>query len=252
MDYAESVFLAEEKFENAISDLSHMKKGTITLGSTACFSSSYLPKAIVNFNNKYPDINFNIIEGKVPEIQEKCLSGEVDMYLSDGNIDMEAYEKEDLFQERIVMAVPQKFEINEKLKEYSIPVEEIIKGNLNDEKFKDVDLEYFKNEKFILLYEDQRMRKLMNKVFEEYNIQPKEIMRVPHTSTGLAMTVAGVGISFAAESAIKFSNFERHPIYYRIGNKKTSSRNMCIAYKRGKYISKAGRMFIDELKNIFK
>lgn len=251
LEYAESVLCAEERFEKAVSDLSQMKKGTITLGSTACFSSSYLPKAIVNFNNKYPDINFNIIEGKVPQMQEKCLAGEVDMFLSDGNINEEIFEKEDLFHERIIMTVPENFKINEELKEYAIPVEEIIRGNLNDNKYKDVDLSYFKDEKFILLYEDQRIRKIINRVFEEYKIKPKEIMLVPQTTTGLAMTIAGMGVSFAAESAIKFSNFEKHPIYYRIGSEKTTGRSMCVVYKKGKYISKAGRIFIDELKSIF-
>ena len=251
LEYANTVMEASEKFESIVSDLSELKTGKITIGSTACFSMGYLPKAISSFHSKYEGISFNIIEGKVPEMLNKCFDGEVDMVLSDEYIVSELFDKEELFEERIVMSVPPNSPINEKMKEYAVPVEEIIKGNLNDEKYKSLDISILKDEKFLLLNGDQPIRGLVNNIFEKAGFEPKEIMQIPQTTTGLAMTIAGLGISFVAESTIKYSNLEQHPIYYKVGTKESTSRKMCIAYKKNKYISKAARQFIEQLKCVF-
>ena len=120
LEYAGSVIEAKERFEKEISDLNELKTGTIVLGSTACFSLSYLPYALTEYSKKYPGINFQIIEGKTPDIQRKCLDGTVDIFLSDSDIDDSLFEKEDIFEERIVIAVPRENVINEKLKDYQV------------------------------------------------------------------------------------------------------------------------------------
>lgn len=251
LEYSGSVIEAKERFEKEISDLNELKTGTIVLGSTACFSLSYLPYALTEYSKKYPGINFQIIEGKTPDIQRKCLEGTVDIFLSDSDIDDSLFEKEDIFEERIVIAVPRENVINEKLKDYQVSPETIIAGKLNDEAIKEVDMSEFKDERFILLNEDQRVRKIVNKLFDEYSISPEEIMEIQQSTTGFAMAVAGMGVTFVAESAIKFNNYANHPIYYKVGTKESTSRKMCVAFKKGKYISKAGRLFINEMKTIF-
>lgn len=52
-----------------------------------------------------------------------------------------------------------------------------------------------KNERFILLNEDQRVRKIVNKLFDEYSISPEEIMEIQQSTTGFAMAVAGMGVT---------------------------------------------------------
>ena len=251
LEYADTVMEASEKFEGIISDLSELKTGKITIGSTACFSMGYLPRAISAFHSKYEGICFNIIEGKVPEMLNKCFDGEVDMVLSDEDIVDDLFDKEVLFEERIIMSVPPMAPINETLKEYAIPAEEIINGNLNNSKYKELDISILKEENFLLLNGDQPIRFIVDDIFRKAGFQPKEIMQIPQTTTGLAMTIAGLGVSFVAESTIKYSNLEQHPVYYKVGTKESTSRKMCVAYKKNKYISKAGREFIEQLKEIF-
>lgn len=251
LEYADAVMEASERFENIVSDLSELKTGKITIGSTACFSMGHLPKAISKFHSKYYGISFNIIEGKVPEMLTKCFEGEVDMVLSDEDIVTDLFDKEVLFEERIVMSVPPNLPINAKLEEYAVPVDAIINGDLNNSKYKELDISMLKDENFLLLNGDQPIRFIVDDIFEKAGFEPKEIMQIPQTTTGLAMTIAGLGVSFVAESTIKYSNLEQHPIYYKVGTKENTSRKMCVAYKKNKYISRAGREFIEELKQIF-
>lgn len=252
LEYADTVMEASEKFENIISDLSEFKTGKITIGSTACFSMGYLPKAIALFHSKYEGISFDIVEGKVPDMLNKCFEGEVDIVLSDEDIVNELFDKEVLFEERIMMAVPANSPIYEKIKEYAIPAEEIINGNFNSDKYESLDISQVKNENFLLLNEDQPVRGIVNEIFKRAGFEPNEFIKISQTTTGLAMTIAGLGISFVTESTIKYSNLEQHPFYYKVGTKENTSRKMCIAYKKNKYMSKAGREFIEQLKEIFR
>ena len=132
LQYADEVIQAGDKLNSIMSDLQNLKKGELIIGSTASFSTGYLPGPLSIFHNSYPGINLKIIEGKVSEVREQCLIGEVDMFLSDSDINDELFDKKILFDERIIMVVPRELEINEKIKDYRVPLQEIVKGNLCD------------------------------------------------------------------------------------------------------------------------
>lgn len=248
LEYANEVLSAAEKLENIMSDLQDLKQGQIKIGSTVCFSTGYLPGSIASFHKEYPGISFNVIDGRVPDIMNKCLTGDVDMFLTDGRIDDELFDKEELFKERLVMAVPKELEINEKIKDYRIPVEDI----LNDREWslhtKKLDLKEMKYEGFVLLNEDQHIRQMVDHMFESAGYEPKVVLQTSQSITGFAMSVANVGVSFVTETTIKYNNIGTHAYYYKVGDEKEAVRCMCIAYKKGKYISNAGRKFIETLK----
>lgn len=248
LSYANEVIQATDKMNNIISDLQDLKSGEIKLGSIASFSSTYLPGPVSAFHSKYPGIHMKLIEGKVPELSEKCLVGDVDMYLTDADIDDELFDKEILFDERLIMAVPKDLEINNEIKDYRVPLEEIVNGNLDDEKYKSLDLEIMKDQDFVLLNENLPMRHMVDQLFQNAGVQPNIVMQTPQTLTGLSMAIAGVGIFFVSENTIKYNNFREHPYYYKVGSDQETIRTMCIAYKKGKYISNAGRKFIEILK----
>ena len=246
--YANEVIQATEKMNNIMSDLQDLKRGELKIGSTACFSTGFLPGPLAAFHNKYPGIHLKIFEGRVSEVSESCLRGDVDMYLTDADIDDTLFDKEILFDERIVMAVPKNMEMNHKLEQYRVPAEEIVNGNLGDEKYPSLNLNMMKDQNFILLNEIQHIRHKVDQMFKNAGYQPNVVMQVSQTTTGLAMSIAGVGISFVAESTIKYNNLEEHPYYYKVGSDKEAIRTMCVAYKKGKYISNAGQRFIEILK----
>ena len=46
----------------------------------------------VSLPQKYPGITFKLTEEKVPEIMNKCLLGDIDIFLTDGRIDGELFD----------------------------------------------------------------------------------------------------------------------------------------------------------------
>ena len=85
-------------------------------------------------------------------------------------------------------------------------------------------------------------------IFEKAGFTPNVLLQTSQTVTGLAMTLANMGISFVTETTIKYNNIKNHAYYYKVGSDKDAVRTMCVAYKKGKYISKACRKFINTLK----
>lgn len=250
LDYADYVMDATERFQMIVSDISDLKTGKIILGSTGFFSSCYIPEPTSSFLSKYPGVHISVFEGRVPDIESKCLDGEIDLFLADANIDSDLFEVEKLFDERVLVLIPPQNPINDKLKDYQIPVEEIIKGNVGSADFKDLDLSVLKDERFVLLNEEQHIRKITDDMCKLNGFKPIEVMQVPQMMTSHSLTLAGIGVSFITESAVKYSNITKHPICYRL-NKSLSSRTMALVYKKNKYLPKACKLYIDEYKKYF-
>ena len=252
LNYADEVIAATNKFENIKSDLMDLKTGRIVLGSTSCFSTSFLPWSIAQFRKEYSGIYLDIIEGKATVIQEKCLAGQVDMFLSDACLDEDVFEKEILFKERILMAVQKNDEINQVIGKYAIPTEVIVNGTFDEKKYQPIDLTLVKDKEFILLNEDQRVRQLVDELFKNSNVKPKVIMQVAQSTTGFSMAMENIGIAFVGESTIRYGNVKEHLNYYMVGKNDEMVRALGVAYKRNKYISNAGKKLIEQFKKSYR
>lgn len=250
LEYAKTVLDAKDRFSDIVSDLSDLKTGKMVIGSTSCFSACYLPSVLSKFLEKYPGIHINLVEGRIPDIQQQCLEGKVDLFLSDANLNTELFACEPLFDECILVMVPPQNPINERLKDYSIPLEAIMNEDTCSDSFRDIDVKLLKDERFVLLNEDQHIRKISEEVCKKAGFKPKEIMQVPQMMTSFSLTNAGVGVSFITESAVRYNNIHNHPIYYRI-SKDLCSRSISIAYKKNKYLLKACKLLIQQLKSDF-
>lgn len=247
LEYARTVLDASARFDNIVSDLSGLKTGRINIGSTSCFSSCYLPHAVSKFLAKYSGIHINVIEGRIPEIQQQCLLGKVDLFLSDANLNSELFCCEPLFDECLMIMVPKDNPINEKLKDYQIPLEAIRRGEATSQMYKDVDVAAFKKEEFILLNDDQHVRKLSDEVCKQSGFKAKEAMQVPQMMTLFALVNAGIGSAFITESVIRYNNINVNPVYYRI-SKSLCSRSISVAYKKNKYLTRACTELIKQFK----
>ena len=236
----------EKNFNSYLSDYNQLQTGTLTIGSTHCFTSCYLPTALSVFLARYPEITVKIIEGKIPTLESSILDGNIDLLITANNVDSKQFECKKIFDEELLLAVPPTYKINDSLSEYQINYNDIRNGRpLIPEP---VDIQLFKDFDFILLEPDQHVYQLSTEIFSHFDMNPNIIMQVEQLMSSLAFTLAGIGISFITESAIRLGNFSQLPILYRIPEY-SNHRTMTIAYKKNRYLSKACTSFIDILKN---
>lgn len=249
LHYAKQSLELDKAFAQRISDLNDLATGNLVLGGASFFNVSYLPRAVNLYTRRYPGIKIEVIDGKMPEIIEKALNNEIDLFISPPWQQDERFSYERFLSERIFICVPPEWPINDSLSEQRLSIEQILSDSGKKEtSLKTVDFRTFKEEPFVLLKEDQHIGNIMKQLFQRHGFSPKHSVAVEQTITSYAFTQAGVGISLITESTIKNSHLRDYPAFY-LTDPDICQREIFIAYPKQKYLSRACKEFIGILKD---
>ena len=80
-------------------------------------------------------------------------------------------------------------------------------------------------------------------IFERYGITPNIFMETQNIETAYRLTAIGAGMTFIPENCLSYSHFEDEPHYFTIGSPPLK-RDVVIAYKKGRFLSKYESDFI--------
>ena len=233
LDYAERRDHLDREFMQRISDMNDLKAGTLVIGGAGSLNVSYLPRAVSVFSKKYPGIDIEIVNGRIPEIAEMALAGKVDLFIAHPMERDEMFRYEKLFDERIFVCVPADWDINAALR--------------RDDRKRCVDMSALSGMPFIMLGADQHLGIVMRELIERHGVRPGKVIRVDQTVTSFALTLAGVGISLMTESCLADAGPGIRPELY-IADTDICRRDMYAVYPGGRYLSKASSEFIKILK----
>jgi DNA-binding transcriptional LysR family regulator len=112
-----------------------------------------------------------------------------------------------------------------------------------------LDLSMFKGEQFILQQQGQKLYSQAIALCAEANFDPTVILYSERLETAFAWSLAGIGLTFLPDFLIRFGNYEKHPVYYKL-NSTIATRQLCIVYKKNRYLSKASLEYIHLLKQL--
>ena len=233
-NYLENTKMLERKLAQEIDDLENLKKGKIVVGGAVFFNVSYLPAAIAEFNQLYPGIDIEIVDGQIPEITADALAGKIDIFTTPIKGQDDDFCYEEMFNEKLFLCTPPKWEVNHKLPKPKSDGYAVLDA-------KDFDL--LKDCTFITLHEDQDIGRKMQALFHKHNFTPKHTVIGGQTLTTLDLTLSGVGISMISESTLYNYKLKEKPYIYLI-DPEICSRSMYIAYPKNQYVSLATREFI--------
>ncbi|MCQ4635257.1 LysR family transcriptional regulator [Anaerovorax odorimutans] len=249
LQYAKQSLELDKAFSQRISDLEDLATGNLVLGGASFFNVSYLPAAVAEYSRRYPGIHIEVIDGKMPEIIDKALNNEIDLFISPPWKQDERFFYEPFLSERIFICVPPEWPINESLAELRVPYEQILSKDCDSAAPPGtVDFRVFKDESFVLLKDDQHIGNIMKQLFERHGFYPRRHIEVEQTMTSYAFTLAGAGISLMTESTIKNSHFRDYPAFY-LTDPDICQRDIYLAYPKQKYLSRACKEFISILKD---
>lgn len=240
LQYADKAEALNKEFLQHLSDVEQLRSGNLTIGGASFFNVTYIPKAVAKFIAKYPGIDVEIIDGKVPEISMKALNGKIDLFITPTADDAERFFYEKLLEEKIFICVPAQWEINRRL------------GKCRRDGYRVLDKEDFellKSRIFICLHQTQHIGKKMEEIFERYDFDPESTVIVEQTMTSLALTRAGIGVSLITESTIENSNLRDYPCMY-LADEEICSREVFAAYPKNKHLARATAEFIEILKHV--
>ncbi|MBS6646585.1 MAG: LysR family transcriptional regulator [Clostridiaceae bacterium] len=239
---ASQILKMYEDFEIEISDINNLKTGRIHLGITNHLGTLTLSKVLPKFRDIGSHVDLIISEENSSTLEQLLLSGELDfaiMHAPKSNIQPQLHYdimKKDPF----VIAISPDHPLVKKAKKepgYPYPV---------------LDIKLLKNETFLMLHKQQRIRQVTDSVLAKAGIhQPKIGLTLRNYETAQLLAAQGLGITLVPLQYSQIAPSDYLPTILSIDEKYDASWDMSIATLKNSFLSKADQLFIQLVKEAF-
>ncbi len=240
---AEQIMSAENDFKRKVNDIYSLDMGSITVGGTNYLSSYVLPKIITGFSSLHPKVEVNLVEANSQSLGAMIKDEQIDIVIDSFDGISELYEGYPLVQEQIFLCVPSTLAVNQAFKDYRVTPEIVRGGRDRIKSIPFIPIECFKDENFILLKNGNDMHYRAMKIFNNCGITPKVLFSVDQLNISYALAESGMGLCFVTDTLVKYGGIHGNVSFYNVGEEHCS-RTLYIAYKRGRYCTRAMKEFI--------
>lgn len=238
LETQEGIEALKRRLAQRISDMQGLKSGRLVVGGASLFNSTLLPKAVARFAEQYPGIEVRVVTDTVPNLTQAALSGTIDLFVTPVPNDNLNLESEELLTERLLLCIPRDSKAAEHL------------PSAGSEGFARIGAAEFKAlaaEPFIMLDPTLQLGRKLKQLFELYSVEPAHAITVDQTSTGYALSMAGAGVGFVAESAMLDMPASQRPALY-LADEAICSRKLYVARLKSTSRSRAEEEFSRVLK----
>ena len=250
-----------------IKDLKNGFSGTLSIGTVSSSGAVLLHKRMSLFHKTYPNIKFEIHEGNTFELLELLNSGVIELAIVRTPFNTADYKCTYLEKEPMA-AVGNKIFLNNagnKALLNDIENKNLLndvgnKNLLNDMRNKALlnDIENTVSEKNTISLKDlkdvpliiyRRFENLLSQQFKENNTAFSVFCKNDDARTSLLWANAGLGVAIVPFSAIKIFDFPN--LTYKIIDDEKLYTQVCAVYHKNKFLSSAGKSFIENFKNCY-
>lgn len=222
----------KKEFDEELSEVLDSRRGRIRLGIQLRRESWLLPPVLSQFKSEYPDIEVVIREGTMYELRALLESYELDLVLSNAGSLWKEMEYQVLFEEDLLIAVPQIHALNEKA--------EYVPGS----RYRRLDLHWLEGETLILQHPNQSIRADVEAVLKEAGVRPAKTLIIRNIETAIQMAAEGLGIAFNRETYANNMKYTKRVNYYTMGSEAKKSAFVA-GYREGMYVPAYMQRFIE-------
>lgn len=219
-----------EQLKKEMEDISQMKKGRLVVGSMPMTGSTILPLVVPAFQAAYPDIEISLVEETSANLETLTNNGQTDISLLSLPLREDSLVYETLLEEEIVLAVPPQHRLAGRKQP--------------------VALQELKHEAFIALKKGQGFRKQTFELCQQAGFTPNIVFESSNMETVQSLVAAGMGIAFVPYLISRRKGSEHSPVHLPLESR--PARTLVIAFRKGRYLSKAAEAFIDTMKAVIK
>ena len=212
-----------------ISDISEENLGEIAVAYTPETGAAMFSKVYPVFHRKYPNITFHIYEERVKKMEQLVLKNEVHFAFvtyAEGvrHPDLDYL---DMDSEYMVLGLP-----------ITHPLAHLA-GKNSHETLPRIDLTLLKDESFILLSKETRMRDMIDQAFTHAGFHPKVLFESVSTHTVINMLTEQIAPAFFPQSYVDAS---APIVYFTVDPNQRWSRS--VAFLKGCYFTRPEKYFI--------
>lgn len=243
IEAAEEITQIEQRVENYINDLAGLKTGNLAVGASTLFAAYVVPSLITQFNQKFPDVHIQLIEGNTGELEEMLGSNALDFVIDNYHYDSILYNKELYCEENILLAVPKHFAVNEELGMYQLSYKNIKNKNYLNQKYPAVPLGRFADLPFIMLTQGNDTRTRGDRLCRNVGFKPNIVLEFNQQSTAYMASSTQLGATFISDILVSQLPTFENLVYYKLDGEE-AKRKVFFYYKTHKYKTRVMEEFI--------
>ena len=243
IEAAEEITQIEQRVENYINDLAGLKTGNLAVGASTLFAAYVVPSLITQFNQKFPDVHIQLIEGNTAELEEMLGNNALDFVIDNYHYDSILYNKELYCEENILLAVPKHFSVNEELGMYQLSYKNIKNKNYLSRKYPAVPLERFADLPFIMLTQGNDTRTRGDRLCRNVGFKPNIVLEFNQQSTAYMASSTQLGATFISDILVSQLPTFENLVYYKLDGEE-AKRKVFFYYKTHKYKTRVMEEFI--------
>ncbi len=243
IEAAEEITQIEQRVENYINDLAGLKTGNLAVGASTLFAAYVVPSLITQFNQKFPDVHIQLIEGNTAELEEMLGSNALDFVIDNYHYDSILYNKELYCEENILLAVPKHFAINEELGMYQLSYKNIKNKNYLNQKYPAVPLGRFADLPFIMLTQGNDTRTRGDRLCRNVGFKPNIVLEFNQQSTAYMASSTQLGATVISDILVSQLPAFENLVYYKLDGEE-AKRKVFFYYKTHKYKTRVMEEFI--------
>ena len=243
IEAAEEITQIEQRVENYINDLAGLKTGNLAVGASTLFAAYVVSSLITQFNQKFPDVHIQLIEGNTAELEEMLGSNALDFVIDNYHYDSILYNKELYCEENILLAVPKHFAVNEELGMYQLSYKNIKNKNYLNQKYPAVPLGRFADLPFIMLTQGNDTRTRGDRLCRNVGFNPNIVLEFNQQSTAYMASSTQLGATFISDILVSQLPTFENLVYYKLDGEE-AKRKVFFYYKTHKYKTRVMEEFV--------
>ena len=226
---AEQILSIINDLKHNLERISNSLAGRLNIGCSSHFSSTLIPYIVPAFMDRYKDVQINLAEGERIELEQKLMSGNLDLiFATYGSSENKNIEYIPLYEEEFVLISP----LNYVPQFYS-------QSDKQQEGF--IDLKELENEAFVLMKSGHQLRFTIDRIFQDSGFIPKLLLETDNLRTCLRLAEEAMAFTILPNSKLD-TPVDRIKIF-RINH--TYYRKMFLCCRKGAYRTEIMDRFID-------
>ncbi|MFB3167319.1 LysR family transcriptional regulator [Neobacillus sp. 179-C4.2 HS] len=225
LEYAQKMTLLLDEMTDTLNDMTNLTRGQINVGLPPFIGSLFFPRVMAKFHHTYPNIGLNITEYGGARVVKSVEEGEFELGVAVLPIDEKLFHVYPIVEEEMKLLVYKDHHLASK-----------------DE----IDIKELKDEEFIFYHEEFALHQIMRNHIIAAGFEPKILFKSSQWDLMSEMVAANLGITILPQSIcnrlfnkdIKIINLKQKILW-----------KLAVITKRDRYISNAGRTFIDFILN---
>lgn len=235
---AKELLIIQNQFLGELTDLVAGYTGKIRVGIHLHRTRFFIPKLLVEFEKKYPNIEVIFIETKSEKMETMLLDGELDIIFTNKVSAVDKLNVISVYKDKLLLAVSP----NNPACKYGVK----IKGH----EHLWLDLNHVKNNRFILQSPEQATRDFTNKALIFSKVNPEKTFIIKNMETASQLAAEEYGVAFTMASYARFFSYYKPVKFFEVGSPEFFV-DICIVYRKNFYLTAYAKDFISLIKKFF-